>query len=166
MSQKSFSKQFAQKGVSLIEVLVAVLVMAVGLLGLASLQAVGMHNNTSAYHRTQAIYLSYDIMDRMRANYQADYAVNLNSQPANATNCAAVNANCSPQSMAQYDLSQWKCSLGKFAKNAACTSLGIAGVLPEGNGQISESNGIYTISIQWIDDQSGNVTSLQMSTTL
>ena len=55
-------------GFTLIEVLIAMLVLAVGLLGLAGLQATSLKNNQSAYNRSQATQLAYDMADRMRAN--------------------------------------------------------------------------------------------------
>ena len=55
-------------GFSIIEVLVALLVLAIGLLGLAALQAQGLRFNHDAYVRTQATHLAYDIIDRMRSN--------------------------------------------------------------------------------------------------
>ncbi|THF64666.1 type IV pilus modification protein PilV [Pseudothauera nasutitermitis] len=56
-----------QTGSSLLEVLVAMLVLAFGLLGLAGLQATSVRSNHSAYLRTQATLLAYDLADRMRA---------------------------------------------------------------------------------------------------
>lgn len=57
-----------QSGVGLIEVLVAVLVMAIGLLGIAALQATALRNSQSSLERSQAVVLSYAILDAMRAN--------------------------------------------------------------------------------------------------
>ena len=56
-------------GFTLIEVLIAMIILAVGLLGLAGLQATTLKNNQSAYNRIKATQLAYDIADRMRANY-------------------------------------------------------------------------------------------------
>ena len=56
-------------GFTLIEVLIAMIILAVGLLGLAGLQATSLRNNQSAYNRSVATQLAYDIADRMRANY-------------------------------------------------------------------------------------------------
>lgn len=67
MNQKKTSLQ-TTNGFTLIEVLVALLVMSVGLLGLAALQATSLKTNHGAYNRGQAIFLAYDMMDRMRAN--------------------------------------------------------------------------------------------------
>ena len=55
-------------GFTLIEVLIAMLVLAVGLLGLAALQASSLRNAQSAYNRSLATELAYDLADRMRAN--------------------------------------------------------------------------------------------------
>jgi type IV pilus assembly protein PilV len=67
------------RGFSLMEVLVALLVLAIGLLGLAALQAQGLRYNHDAYVRSQATSLAYDIIDRMRANRAnaTDYAIDL-----------------------------------------------------------------------------------------
>ncbi len=57
-----------QRGMTLIEILVTVLVLAVGLLGMASLTVGSLKNNQGAFLRTQATILAYDMADRMRAN--------------------------------------------------------------------------------------------------
>jgi type IV pilus assembly protein PilV len=56
------------RGVSLIEVLVAVLVLSVGLLGLAALQGFSLQANQGAYHRTQAVNVAYELADFYRVN--------------------------------------------------------------------------------------------------
>ena len=55
-------------GVSLIEVLVALVILSVGVLGLSRLQATQLRANNAAYLRTQAAIQAYDMADRMRAN--------------------------------------------------------------------------------------------------
>lgn len=57
-----------QNGATLIEVLVAVLVLSFGLLGLGALQSVSLRSNSNSYLRTQAVNLSYQIIDELRAN--------------------------------------------------------------------------------------------------
>ena len=68
--QRGTSK-IGQQGFTLIEVLVTVIIMAVGLLGVAGLQLAGMRSNHSAFLRTQATIAAYDLIDRMRADPQA-----------------------------------------------------------------------------------------------
>ena len=58
-----------QTGFTLVETLVALIVLSVGLLGVAGLQIFGLRGNLSASSRTQATYFADDIIDRMRANY-------------------------------------------------------------------------------------------------
>jgi len=120
-----------QAGFSLLEVLISLIILAIGLLGLAGLQAAGLRNNFSAYHRTQATQLAYDMADRMRAN------MSISSQ----STCAN---NCSSNQMAQNDLDEWNQKLGSE--------------LPLGQGMISTPiSGIYTISIQWDDNRDGDL---------
>lgn len=57
-----------QRGTSLLEVLVSVVILSLGLLGYAGLQSVTVKNSHNAYLRTQATSLAYNVLDRMRAN--------------------------------------------------------------------------------------------------
>ena len=58
-----------QRGVGLVEVLVAVTVLAIGMLGIAAMQATALHNRQSAVERSEAVVHSYGILERMRANH-------------------------------------------------------------------------------------------------
>jgi type IV pilus assembly protein PilV len=113
-------------GFSLLEVLVALFVLSIGLLGLAALQTTGIRFNQQSYQRTQATLQAYEIIDRMRAN-RAGGTVNalfddvtLGSTPG-STNCASTT-DCDADQMAEYDIRTW---------NTANESL-----LTEGNGAI------------------------------
>lgn len=126
-----------QAAFTLIEVLIAMVVLSIGLLGLASLQAAGMRSNNSAYMRSQASVLAYDIADRIRANRTADY---LSALPNGTQNAACLSTpGCNLASMAQNDIFEWQ------------TAIGIT--LPLGTGTITLANGVYTISITWDDDR-------------
>ncbi len=57
-----------QRGVTLIEILITLLVLSVGLLGLAALQGVSMRAGQISLHRTQATNLAYEVIDHARAN--------------------------------------------------------------------------------------------------
>lgn len=81
------------RGFSIIEVLVALVILSVGLLGLAALQAEGLRGSSSAIQRTAAVNLASDIADRMRANRAAldSYVVNAATTPSTpATRCVEV----------------------------------------------------------------------------
>jgi len=129
-----------QTAFTLFEVLIAMLVLSIGLLGLASLQAAGMRNNNSAYMRSQASILAYDMADRIRANRGADYISALSSA-AQVTACLS-SPGCAPANMAQNDVFEWQKAVGK--------------ALPMGTGTITLAVNVYTISISWDDGFSGN----------
>lgn len=135
-----------QQGVSLIEVLVTVVVLSIGLLGIAGMQVKGMQFNHSAYLRSQATILASDVLDRMRANRgQASttgvYARNFLDAKPTAKECYDPAVSCSPAEMAAFDLNEWVSLVGL--------------TLPSGDGQISfeDVSGvrIYTVDIQWKD---------------
>ena len=70
----SFKKTKHLSGFTLLEVMIALLVLSIGLLGIAALQANSLKVNHGAYQRSQAIFLAYDMMDRLRANRTAALA--------------------------------------------------------------------------------------------
>jgi type IV pilus assembly protein PilV len=144
-----------QRGFTLVEVLIAVLVMAIGLLGLAGLQLTTLQSNQSAYHRSLATMKAMDIADRMIANggQVANYATGLGA-PSSASTCVA--SSCAPSDMAEFDLAQWKCSLGGHNAVQACLDLGVSGELPSGDGRIVDDGGNqFTITIMWDDERTG-----------
>ena len=152
------------RGFTLIEVMIAVLVLSLGLLGLAGLQATSLKANTSAAARGQATLLAYDIIDRMRANRDAALAGTYNNALGTAptsggSNCQANAAGCDANTMAAYDLNQWKCLLGKWKTDSVCsTTLDIdKGLLPDGDGSVVVSNGNEAlVSITWTETRWDN----------
>lgn len=154
-----------QRGFSLVEVLVTVLILAIGLLGLAGLQLSSLRNNRTAYERSQATLLAYDIIDRMRANRAAAnngaYAIALD-EGLSGVNCVGAAADCSAAQMADHDLDQWKCTLGKWTSDAACA--GIAAALPEGDGAIALSNDVVTVTIQWEENRAADTAAARLTT--
>ncbi|TNJ33592.1 type IV pilus modification protein PilV [Arenimonas terrae] len=68
MTTHSNPGRTAQRGASLLEVLIAVLILAIGMLGIAALQAVSLRNTQSSGDRTTAVIQSYSMLDMLRAN--------------------------------------------------------------------------------------------------
>ena len=139
MKVEEFVRQRKQRGVSLVEVLVSVVIMSVGILGIAGIQVVSLQQNRSAIFRAEALQLANDILDRMRANPAQNYApVNFNDPPPGIVGCTA--ATCTPLQMRSYDIAQWKCSINSADPGGIpfprCVTLGIAGALPQGQGAI------------------------------
>ena len=110
--KEKFNIAFQHRGFSLIEVLVALLVLSIGLLGLAALQTTSLQYNTGSYFRTQATFLAYDIIDRMRANTDAvvDNDNNGYDQPTTTNVSPPVNCDttsCTSAELALYDVRKW-----------------------------------------------------------
>ena len=129
----------AQKGVTLIEVLAALVIISIGLLGIASLQANSLKLNQSSYMRSQATELAYEIVERMRAN--RDQA-----------------------RLGNYDLALTAAPPGGatvIAQDQAAWITEIVRVLPNGQGQIASAQVTagppplrrIVVTIQWQDDR-------------
>ncbi|MCQ8105220.1 type IV pilus modification protein PilV [Methylomonas sp. SURF-2] len=132
-------------GFTLIEVLVAVVILALGLLGLAGMQATGLRNNQDAFNRSQATQLAYDLADRIRANARAvDTYTDIGDAPTAADEKAdcLTSTGCTRAEMAENDLFEW---------NRDLTT-----ILPSGAGTLTANGNIYTITITWDDDHDGN----------
>lgn len=118
------------RGFTLIEVLVALVILSVGLIGLAALQTGGLRNNNSALIRSRAVLAAEDILDRMRANradaLDEDYDIAI-GDAVNGTYTGLVFT----------DLDEWKSGL------ALC--------LASGDGSVDVSGVIATVVVQWTE---------------
>jgi type IV pilus assembly protein PilV len=161
------------QGFSLIELLVAVLVMGIGVLGITALQMVSLQNNRGALLRADAVQLAYDAMDRMRANTGTVYGdLDVGDGPPAAADCTANN--CSGAQMAAFDSAVWKCSLGAHNADNTCVDfragdvlapLLVAPGLPSGDGSIAVdgATGVVTITVQWQDPNDPNVSTVTIA---
>lgn len=98
-----------QQGFSLIEVLVALFVLSIGLLGLAMLQTRGTQFSTESYLRTQVTVAANDIIDRMRANKTgADNGDYISSNPPVTPQTCGTGSGCATATdIANFDLTTW-----------------------------------------------------------
>jgi type IV pilus assembly protein PilV len=94
----------------MVEVLVALVVLGVGMLGMASLYVTTLQASTSAMSRMQAVNLASDLGDRIRANRTAGTAYE-GSPASDGTTCVGTSANCSPADMAAHDLFIWQAQI-------------------------------------------------------
>ena len=139
------------RGLTLVETLIALLVLSIGLLGLASLQTASLQFNTSSYQRTQATILAYDMADRLRANRQAAldgaYTIGFENVPRA---CGAPDLN---GTVPQQDVSIWRNAL-------ACR-------LPLSTGSIASNGNEFIVTVRWDDTQGREAPLLfQMTTAL
>lgn len=109
-----------QCGTSLIEILIAIIVVVIGLLGIARYNIETMRSNQSSMQRTTAVMLSYSMLDRLRANREAaldgDYD---RTFPGTGGNCDAPAGN----TLVQRDLNIWITSLQNTLAPDACGAI-------------------------------------------
>ena len=99
------------RGATLMEALVAVLLLSVCALAYAALQLRGLSTNTSSMWRSKAAVLASEMADRMRANRAGVAAGSYNSLTAVAAPACGANSNCTTAQMAQLDFAQWNATL-------------------------------------------------------
>lgn len=154
----------SQAGFTLLEILVAIVVMSLGLLGLAGLQAASLRNNQLAYYRGIAAQQTYDMADRIRANLAGVTAGNYdNLNTTTPTDPACFNADagqtgCSAANMAVTDHSQWNTNNGRLLPGGVGT---VDCVLGPGANCSNDANAVRTfdITVQWTErTATGNVT--------
>lgn len=136
-----------QGGMTLIESLVALVVLALGVLGLIGFQMRTLKDSRDGVGRSRAIVAVQDIAERIRSNPElvaatmaANYTTGFGALAAPAQNC--LNAVCTPAQLAAYDLWRWKAS--------------IAAALPGGQGAISPSAGDprqFAVMVGWRENQ-------------
>ena len=102
-----------QHGISLIESLVAIVVMALGILGILGVQMRTLTDTSTTVRRAQAIRLIEDLSERMRVSPNAllsikDYESGYDEKGSALTASDCANTACTPAQQAKYDLKQWK----------------------------------------------------------
>ncbi|CAI8762038.1 type IV pilus assembly protein PilV [Pseudomonas sp. IT-P74] len=123
-------RQGKQNGMTLVEVLVALVILGVGLLGAAAFQLNALKYTDSARMTSQASFIAYDLMDRIRANAAADYTV-------------APPASGNPDVTRDQDLFDFNANI--------VSSLGASAT-----GSVAVNQKVYTITITWDDSRATN----------
>lgn len=138
MNKMQYSPQ-RQRGISLVEAMIAVLVLSIGLIGLASLQISGLRFNRDAFLRSQATVLAYDVIEQMRIDSE------------NAIDNSAYTG-----SYAQAD-AQAGCTIGSSDSTSAitCWRVRLRDTLPGATlavaGPAGADNDQFTVSVTWSD---------------
>jgi type IV pilus assembly protein PilV len=123
-------RQGTQEGMTLVEVLVALVILGVGLLGAAAFQLNALKYTDSARMTSQASFIAYDLMDRIRANAAADYTI-------------APPASGNPDVTRDQDLFDFNANI--------VSSLGASAT-----GSVTVNRQVYTITITWDDSRAAN----------
>lgn len=135
------------RGFSIVEALVALVVLSIGMLGIAALYVESLRAGRSAIYRTQAVNLASDMADRIRANRTAGNAYALAAGDAPATQSCAPpgTATCAPATLAQDDMARWLTAINdQLPGNGNATPDGTIVVAP-GAPPTSQ----YTIQVTW-----------------
>ena len=144
------SRGHRERGVSLLEVLVALLVMSVGLIGLAALQAKSMQANWEGVYGIRAVHLADQIIESMRANPAgaATYtSAGQNNGCSDSGTGSSTATDCSATQMAQDDVWHWKQAISDKATG-----------LPNGSGTVTQfasatpcasSTTRYQVKVTW-----------------
>ena len=144
-----FSGRSVNRGVSLIEVLISVLILGIGMLGIAAMQATALSNSQSSVERTQAVIHSYSILDAMRANRDAALLNAYSPGGDTGMMCAApaggtVTAN---------DVNRWITDI-ITSHQTGCGRIRNVG------------NGVFEITVQWNDQRGSGGTATQQVVTV
>jgi len=142
----------AQRGVSLIEVLVAVLILGIGLLGIAALQASALRNSQGSFARSQAVVETYGILDAMRANRAAAVAGTYNrAMPAAGAACPSPTA----ATLVAADQARWLDSLrNNMGDPNACGSINCV-------AEAGTSTTACTVVVRWDDSRGTGGSAIQ-----
>ena len=139
-------------GFTLLEVMIAMVIFSIGLLGLAGIQAVALKNNNSAYTRTVTMQLAYNMADVLRAstnnegNIISAFDTVTTAIPGTApTSCVQKDGggapDCTETDLSSFEIYHWKKRIEKE--------------LASGLGSISKNADVYTITIMWDDEHTG-----------
>ncbi|ODS24879.1 type IV pilus modification protein PilV [Candidatus Endobugula sertula] len=136
---------YRQDGAGLIEVLVALVVLAVGLLGVLSMQARGIDSNQRAFFATDATVLAYDMADRILAFGSDGAGADGGSHGAISVNANTEEIECGDSCTAvQTDTNEWVEALDDIR-------------LPSARADVEWADPVYTITIRWDQDRFGSL---------
>lgn len=150
MKRRSDNTRAGQRGVTMVEALVALVVLSVGMLGIAGLYVSSLRAERTAQLRTQAVQLVNDMIDRIRANAQARGGYDLATVTPAIKNCVASSAPspCKAEDLAAEDLKIWTDAATK--------------TLPGGKGEIKYEPATgtgqpdtYSVKVTWIEPGTG-----------
>ena len=147
--------KFHQQGFTLLEALIAVVIIAIGLLGLSGMQMISLRNTNEGFLRTQATASAHDMAERIRANSIAVenniFASFDSASPSYCStlpaNCSSSTANCDAAQLAEYDFHAIACGSNAYD--------GVQSLLPQGTMSVScddpatITNAICHIVVSW-----------------
>ncbi len=140
---------YKQTGIGMLEVLIALLIMSIGILGVARMQGLSVVQNHEAQQRSQAVFIANDLLSKIRINPTAVVSyVGMYGSGQSASSVITCDSTqlCSPAQIAQYDLYYWEQLLmGQTEKQGSKET----GGLLNANGCVRVNNNELTITVAW-----------------
>lgn len=152
-------KRHRQRGFSLLEVLVTVVILSIGMLGVAAVLVTVHKANASSYLRQQAVQQAYDIIDRMRANRAAALQKLYDAAPPSSPLVSCTSSICSPAQLASYDLWQWNTDLTNDLPAAT------ESIVTSTFGTAPNTSTVVTVNLTWSDSPTQETLTPQQSVT-
>ncbi|WAJ69565.1 type IV pilus modification protein PilV [Catenovulum adriaticum] len=144
-------KRYNKQGFTIVELIIAMAVMAIGIVGAVATQATAKRNSVDAGQRSVAMFMAHDILERMRLNknqlesYEgADYGTAAFSVESNQD--CSIESRCSSAQLVVYDTIQWHWMLKKGQTNSESKTV----ALLNPTGCIDHSNGLVTVVVSWL----------------
>lgn len=143
-------------GATLLEILVALVILSIGMLGVGALQTKALRSSQDSYFLSQAAFLADEMAERLRANHSSltpassnyngiNAMTDYSSLPSSYKSMSCANGNvCNASDMAKYDIAQWLNAVNDGTRG-----------LPLGAAKITWSGGTATIILRWQPGQSG-----------
>ena len=139
MSHTDMHSKFLPNGFSLVETMVALVVLSVGMIGIAALHGQSLSAGRTAQLRTVAINLSADMADRIRVNRMGQGAYAGAAANNNCDPLGGGGVDCTPAQMAAHDLFVWNQQVQQLLPNGQTQVLFLPGTNPP----------TYTITVTW-----------------
>ncbi|MDB3935855.1 type IV pilus modification protein PilV [Granulosicoccus sp.] len=142
-----------QKGVGLLEVLIALVLISIGFLAVGRMQIEGMRYSQSAYNRSQAYFMANDIIDRMRANVPGVLGGHYDDKSTSSTYVKpdCTDSTCTPAELALQDLAEWRENLHPVTSGKAV--LPSSGSVPAKGMVVANGDNSFTVNVTWAESE-------------
>ena len=140
-----------QAGVGLIESMISIFVVSIGFLGFAALQINGLAAANDSLFRSKAIYLSYQMADRVRANVPALQAGSYNALTGTTSSPGCIATSCTAVQVAQNDFYEWTTEVGEVLPSGSaviCLDSTPDDGAPD-DAQCDAIGNVFTIKLWW-----------------
>jgi type IV pilus assembly protein PilV len=141
----------SQSGATLLEILVAVLILSLGMLGMSALQIRALQGNQSSVQRSQATMLTYLIMDAMRADRESAKGGLYNTNSAFVCGSGGITGSGLPKDNLRHWLDSAEAALGSTSANSTCGFVTCDGSFR------------CTVRIRWDDSKAGGTSATQQT---